>query len=123
MDKALNADIGEIMDEALNVDLIPTLKKLQSSKGTNMSSKCRYHRNFGHTTEECQALKDKIEELIQVDLFAQIRPRICTWRVFELCLQETSTGYSISALITIRGRPRIPLILFTDDEFIAIDPA
>jgi len=25
-----------------------------------------YHRNSGHTTDECQALKDKIDELIQV---------------------------------------------------------
>jgi len=31
-----------------------------------MSKQCRYHRNFGHTIEECQALKDKIKELVEV---------------------------------------------------------
>jgi len=29
------------------------------------NKKCRYHKNTGHSTEECQVLKDKIEELIQ----------------------------------------------------------
>jgi len=51
----LNADRDKIMDEALHADLIPELKK-----------QCRYHRKFGNTIEECQALKDKIEELVQV---------------------------------------------------------
>jgi len=27
----------------------------------------RYHRNFGHTTEDYWVLKDKIEELVQAD--------------------------------------------------------
>ncbi|XP_027357176.1 uncharacterized protein LOC113866547 [Abrus precatorius] len=29
------------------------------------SKSCRYHRNRGHTTEECTTLKDKIEDLIK----------------------------------------------------------
>jgi len=54
------------MDEALNVDLIPTLRKLHSPKDVDTYRQCRYHLYFGHTIEECQALKDKIEKLIQV---------------------------------------------------------
>ena len=49
------------MDEALHANLILTLKKLQSSRDADMSKQCWYHHNFEHTTEECQALKDKIE--------------------------------------------------------------
>jgi len=29
-----------------------------------MTKYCRYHRNHGHTTENCKALQDKIEELV-----------------------------------------------------------
>jgi len=31
----------------------------------------RYNRNHGHNTEDCWALKDKIEELIQAGYLAQ----------------------------------------------------
>jgi len=68
----LNVDRREIMDEALNVDLIPTFRKLQSPKGAYTFRQCPYYCNFGHTTEECPALKDKIEELIQVDHLRKI---------------------------------------------------
>lgn len=32
---------------------------------------CRFHRNYGHTTEGCWALKDHIEELIQAGYLAR----------------------------------------------------
>jgi len=32
--------------------------------GPTSSKYCRYHRNNGHTTKECETLRDKIEELI-----------------------------------------------------------
>ena len=47
----LNAD--RIMDEAMNADPIPTLRKIQSSKDTGTSRQCRYHHNFINMTEEC----------------------------------------------------------------------
>jgi len=34
-----------------------------------MTKYCRYHRNHGHTTEECKALQDKIEELVRAGHF------------------------------------------------------
>jgi len=30
----------------------------------DMTKYCRYHRNHGHTTDDCKALQDKIEELV-----------------------------------------------------------
>jgi len=62
---SLNGDRGKIMDEALHADLILALKKLQRPKDVDMSKQCCYHRNFGHTTKECQALKNKIKKLVQ----------------------------------------------------------
>ena len=54
------------MEEALSADLIPSLQKLSTPRNTDTSKHCRYHQNYGHSTDECWALKDKIEELIQV---------------------------------------------------------
>jgi len=34
-----------------------------------MTKYCQYHRNHGHTTEECKALQDKIEELVRAGHF------------------------------------------------------
>ena len=56
---------GKVLDEALQIELIPALKQSQTPPNADTSKRCQYHRNYGHTTEGCQALKDKIEELIQ----------------------------------------------------------
>ena len=54
------------MDDALNAELIPPPRKVANPNNVDRRKQCRYHQNNGHSTEECQALKDKIEELIQV---------------------------------------------------------
>ena len=56
-------------------DLIPTLKRYQTPPNADTAKHCQYHRNFGHTTEGCQALKDKIEELIQAGHLRQFVKR------------------------------------------------
>jgi len=55
-----------ILEEALNVDLISTPRKIPTPLNADTPKHCRYHHNFGHTIEECLTLKEKIEELIQV---------------------------------------------------------
>jgi len=55
-----------ILEEALNADLISTPRKVPTPHLSNTTKHCRYHWNFGYTTEECFTLKNKIEELIQV---------------------------------------------------------
>lgn len=57
------------MDETLQAELILTLRQSQTSQNADTSKHCQYHRNYGHTTKGCQALKDKVEELIQADHF------------------------------------------------------
>ncbi|XP_068492279.1 uncharacterized protein [Phaseolus vulgaris] len=61
----LTAERGRILDEALNAELIPPPRKVASPNNADRRKQCRYHQNTGHSTDECQALKDKIEELIQ----------------------------------------------------------
>ncbi|XP_068483112.1 uncharacterized protein [Phaseolus vulgaris] len=67
---------GRALDEALQTDLIPTLKQYQTPPNADTVKHCQYHRNFGHTTEGCQALKDKIEELIQAGHLRQFVKKI-----------------------------------------------
>ena len=61
----LNVDRSKILQDALNAKLIPPPRRALSPENADRSKKCPYHKNTGHSTEECQALKDKIEELIQ----------------------------------------------------------
>jgi len=63
----LTAERGRILDEALNAELIPPARKVVSPNNADRRKQCWYHRNCGHSTEECYTLKDKIEELIQAE--------------------------------------------------------
>ena len=57
---------AKIQEEALNTDLITTPRRVPTPPNADTTKHCRYHRNYGHTTEDCFTLKDKIEELIHV---------------------------------------------------------
>jgi len=56
---------GKVLDEALQTGLIPALKQSHTPPNADTGKRCQYHRNYDHTTKGCQALKDKIEELVQ----------------------------------------------------------
>jgi len=62
----LTTERGRILDEAPNAELIPPPRKASSPENADHRKRCWYHKNSGHSIEECQALKDKIEKLIQV---------------------------------------------------------
>jgi len=47
---------SRILDEDLQADLIPPPRKTTTPPNADMTKYCRYHRNHGHTTEECKAL-------------------------------------------------------------------
>jgi len=49
---------SRIFDEALQADLIPPPRKTTTPLNADMTKYCRYHRNHGHTTEDCKALQD-----------------------------------------------------------------
>lgn len=54
----LNVNRGHVLEEALSVDLIPSLQKLPTPRNADTSKHC-------YNIDECWALKDKLEELIQ----------------------------------------------------------
>jgi len=60
---------SRILDEALQADLIPPPHKTTTPPNADMTKYCHYHRNHGHTTEDCKALQDKIEELVSAGHF------------------------------------------------------
>jgi len=47
---------SRILDETLQADLIPPPRKTTTPPNADMTKYCRYHRNHGHTTEDCKAL-------------------------------------------------------------------
>jgi len=52
-----------ILDEALSAELIPPPRKAASPNNADCTRRCRYHKNNGYTTEECQALKIRLKNL------------------------------------------------------------
>ena len=61
----LNAPRSRILDEVLQAELLPPPRKYHNPPNADLSKYCHYHRNNGHTTDECDNLRDKIEELIR----------------------------------------------------------
>jgi len=49
----LNVNRGRILEDALNVDLIPSPQKLPTLWNVDTSKHCRYHQNYDHNTDEC----------------------------------------------------------------------
>jgi len=72
---------GRVLDEALQAKLIPVPKPTQTPRHADTTKRCQYPRNFGHLTEGCQTLKDKIEELVQAGhLHKFVKPSAATTR-------------------------------------------
>jgi len=62
---SLNANRGQILEEALHAALIHAPRRAPTPRNADTTKPCRFHQNYGHTTDECVVLKDRIEELIQ----------------------------------------------------------
>ncbi|XP_020202094.1 uncharacterized protein LOC109787907 [Cajanus cajan] len=61
----LSATRVHILEEASNNNLLTLPPPGHSPNNTDRTKHCRYHRNHGHTIEECRILRDRIEELVQ----------------------------------------------------------
>ncbi|XP_027337111.1 uncharacterized protein LOC113850766 [Abrus precatorius] len=61
----LNSNQSRILDQALATEILRMPRRANTPPRADKSKSCRYHQNRGHTTEECTALRDKIEELIK----------------------------------------------------------
>ncbi|XP_020237882.1 uncharacterized protein LOC109817098 [Cajanus cajan] len=61
----LNTSRLAVLEQALASDVLSIPKRASTPPRANTTKSCRYHRNRGHSTGECAALKDKIEDLIK----------------------------------------------------------
>ncbi|RDX96878.1 hypothetical protein CR513_20414, partial [Mucuna pruriens] len=68
----LNASWAALFEEECNIDLITLPPQQRLAHNAEKTKYCRYHQNYGHTTEGCLTLRDKIKDR-----------GICQW-VFEL---------------------------------------
>ncbi|XP_020225447.1 uncharacterized protein LOC109807338 [Cajanus cajan] len=59
----LNASKAKVMEQALKILAMP--KRANTPPRADKAKSCRFHRNRGHSIEECSALKDKLEDLIK----------------------------------------------------------
>ncbi|XP_020238858.1 uncharacterized protein LOC109817913 [Cajanus cajan] len=60
----LNASKAKVMEQALASEILAMPKRANTPPRADKAKACRFHRNRGHSTEECSALKDKLEDLI-----------------------------------------------------------
>ncbi|XP_020229088.1 uncharacterized protein LOC109810116 [Cajanus cajan] len=61
----LNTSRSVVLEQALASEVLTIPKGASTPPRADTSKSCRYHRNRGHSTDECAALKDKIEDLIK----------------------------------------------------------
>ncbi|XP_020238110.1 uncharacterized protein LOC109817306 [Cajanus cajan] len=61
----LNASRAKVMEQALASEILVMPKRANTPLRADKAKTCRFHRNRGHSTEECSALKDKLEDLIK----------------------------------------------------------
>ncbi|XP_020231601.1 uncharacterized protein LOC109812127 [Cajanus cajan] len=61
----LNASRSAVLEQALATEILAVPKRASTPPRADTSKSCRYHRNRGHSTEECATLRDKIEELVK----------------------------------------------------------
>ncbi|XP_020234613.1 uncharacterized protein LOC109814565 [Cajanus cajan] len=61
----LNASRATVLEQALASEVLAVPKRALTPPRDDTNKSCRYHRNRGHSTEECAALKDRIDDLIK----------------------------------------------------------
>ncbi|XP_020233067.1 uncharacterized protein LOC109813315 [Cajanus cajan] len=61
----LNASRAAVLEQALTSKVVVVPKRASTPPRADTNKSCRYHRNRGHSTEECAALRDRIEDLIK----------------------------------------------------------
>ena len=64
------------MDEALAVDILAMPKRANTPLKADYSKHYRYHCNYGHSTQECSALKEKIKRICQAWPSKGVHPQV-----------------------------------------------
>jgi len=102
----LNVPRSRILDEVLQAELIPPPRKYQNPPNADLSKYCHYHRNNGHTTDECDTLRDKIEELVRAGHLKHYNNQHHIWRICRrrevILLQEKAPKSSPISTCCVR---------------------
>ncbi|XP_014490823.1 uncharacterized protein LOC106753517 [Vigna radiata var. radiata] len=101
----LNAPRARVMEEALRADLLKVVRA-PTPLGANQNKYCKYHQNRGHTTEDCNSLKDKLENLIQVGHLQKFVQRRQTPIPITITHQKTKSRHDRSRSRS-RSRERV----------------
>ncbi|XP_020236856.1 uncharacterized protein LOC109816286 [Cajanus cajan] len=134
----LNTSRSAVLEQALASELLAVLERALTPPRADTTKSCRYHRNQGHSIEECAALKDKIEDLIKERSRSRDRreeePSTQPRRVINTIAGGFAGGGSSSSaqrrhLRAVRhvhavetAHRRLPTITFTEADFKGIDP-
>ncbi|XP_020217688.1 uncharacterized protein LOC109801105 [Cajanus cajan] len=61
----LNANSTKVLEQALATKILAVPRRAMTPPHVDKTKTCEFHRNRGHTTEECTALQDRIEDLVK----------------------------------------------------------
>ncbi|XP_020202611.1 uncharacterized protein LOC109788328 [Cajanus cajan] len=61
----LNASRTKVLEQALATEILAVPRRTMTPPHADKTKTCQFHRNRGHTMEECTALRDRIEDLIK----------------------------------------------------------
>ncbi|XP_020221030.1 uncharacterized protein LOC109803766 [Cajanus cajan] len=59
----LNTSRAKVLEQALATEVLAVPQRAMTPPHADKTKACQFHRNRGHTTEECSALRDRIEDL------------------------------------------------------------
>nr|KYP37314.1 Uncharacterized protein Mb2253c family [Cajanus cajan] len=61
----LNTSRTKVLEQALATEVLTVPRRAMTLPHADKTKTCQFHRNRGHTTEECTALRDRIEDLVK----------------------------------------------------------
>ncbi|XP_020209186.1 uncharacterized protein LOC109794123 [Cajanus cajan] len=120
----LNTTRTRILEQALASEILSIPKRAHTPPRADLSKSCSYHQNHGHSTEECAALKDKVEELIKQ---GQLKKYVENQGGFAGGGATSSARKRyLRAVKTVnfveKRKKKMPTITFTDKDFEGVDP-
>ncbi|XP_020211745.1 uncharacterized protein LOC109796485 [Cajanus cajan] len=62
---SLNTSRAKVLEQALATEVLAVPRRAMTPPYADKTKACQFHRNRGHTTEECSALRDRIEDLVK----------------------------------------------------------
>ncbi|KAG4966300.1 hypothetical protein JHK85_041275 [Glycine max] len=85
-------DLSHIMDQALALNILTMPRRSNTPPKVDYFEHYRYYHNRGHSTEECNAFEDKIEEFIKLDHLNDFFHKSQSYRLKGRNMPESNHG-------------------------------